>query len=140
MPVRTLTFVETANGATYTARTSIPPGARIVDVLLETFTAWTAATAPIDVGDSDAADALVGAADLASQQGVVGSGSGGTDWGNGLTDADGPYSAGGPGKLYPSGDLITAVVTPTVPGGPTGVSRVTILFEFAGSQRAAIVA
>ena len=51
---------------------------------------------------------------------------GGTDWGNGLNGTTGPFSAGGPGKLYPSGDVVTAVVTPTVPGGPTGISAITL--------------
>ena len=139
MPVRTLTFVETVAGVTYTAVTSVPKGARILDVLLETTAGWTAATADLDVGDSDAADALVGALDVSSQFGIAASGGGGTDWGNGLSDADGPYSSVGPGKLYPSGDIITAVITATVPGGPTGLSRVTILFEIAGAHRVATV-
>lgn len=139
MPVRTLTFTETVAGLTYTAVTSVPKGARILDVLLESTAAWTAATSDLDVGDSDAADALVQAQDMSAQFGQPAAGAGGTDWGNGLTGADGPFSATGPGKLYPSGDLITAVITATVPGGPTGISRVTILFEFAGAHRAATV-
>jgi hypothetical protein len=139
MPVRVLTLTETVAGVTYTATTSVPKGARILDVLTETTVAWTAATAPVDVGDGDGADSLIAAADLAAQQGAAATGLGGTDWGNGLTDADGPQSAGGPGKLYPNGGTIVAVCTPTVPGGPTGVSRITLLFEFAGATRAAVV-
>ncbi len=127
--IRRLVLTETATGVTYTARTSIPHGARLLDVYLETTAAWTAATCPVDVGDSDAADALVGAQNLKAQQGIPGSGAGGTDWGNGLSDSDGPISAGGPGKFYPSGDLVTVVASPTVPGGPTGLSYVTLLLE-----------
>lgn len=137
--LRTLTFTETALGVTYTARTSVPAGARLLDVLVETTTGWAAATAPLDVGDSDASDALIAAVDLKAAQGAAASGLGGTDWGNGLSDSDGPYSAAGPGKLYPSGDVITAVVAPTVPGGPTGVSKVTLVLELAGTVRAARV-
>jgi len=138
MPVRTLTFTETVAGLVYTAVTSIPKGARIIDVLIESTAAWTAATALLDVGDSDAADALIQAQDMTSQFGINAiAANGGTDWGNGLIQADGPYSSTGPGKLYPSGDIITAVITATVPGGPTGLSRVTILFEIAGAHRVA---
>ena len=138
--LRILTFTETDTGVTYTAKSSIPPGARLLDVLLETTVAWTAATAPVDVGDSDASDALVKAADLAAQQGIGAGGTGGTDWGNGLTGTDGPYQTGGAGKLYPNGDTITAVISPTVPGGPTGVSRITLMFDMSGTTRRAVVA
>lgn len=137
--IRLLTFTETVAGATYTAKTSIPKGARLLDVLLETTTAWTAATAPITIGDADAADSLVKAADLAAQQGIDANTQGGTNWGNGLNGTDGPVSAGGPGKLYPSGGLITAVCSPTVPGGPTGVSRVSFLIETASVNNPASV-
>ncbi len=140
MPVRTLTFTETQTGVGYTGVTSIPPGARLMDVLIETFTAWTAATAVLDLGDADGAEALVKDHAAKAAQGVAGAGTGGLDWGNGLTGATGPYSAGGPGKLYPTGDVLTAVITPTVAGGPTGISRVTIWYEFAGVQRVAAVA
>lgn len=140
MPIRVLTFTETVAGATYTARCSLPDGSRLLDVLLETTVAWTAATAPVDVGDADAADALVAATDLAAQQGIAATGLGGTDWGNGLVGADGPYSAGGPGKLYPAGAAIVAVITPTVPGGPTGISRVSLWYEAANVTRAAVPA
>lgn len=141
MPTRVLTFTETAAGVTYTASCSLPKGSRLLDVLVETTVAWTAATAPIDVGDADAADALVSGDDIAAQQGVTAAFNGsGTDWGNGLNGASGPYSASGPGKLYPNGAIITAVVTPTVPGGPTGISRITLWFEQAQNQyRAAVV-
>ena len=137
--IRTLTFTETSTGATYTARTSIPRGARLLEVFLETTVAWTAATAPVDVGDSDAADALVKAANLKAQQGIDSSGKGGTDWGNGLNGTTGPYSTGGPGKLYPAGDVITAVLSPTVPGGPTGVSRITLWIELNATTNPATV-
>jgi hypothetical protein len=137
MPVRTLTLTETVAGLTYTGRVSVPAGARVIDVLVETTAAWAAATAALDVGDSDANDALIGALSVSAQGAWVASANGGTDWGNGLTDNTGPYSAGGPGKLYPSGDTITAVVTATVPGGPTGHTVVTVLYEFAGVHRVA---
>lgn len=140
MPLRVLTLTETVDGATYTAVTSIPPNWRLMDVYLETDVAWTAATCPVDVGDLDGADSLAAAVDLASQQGIAGKDASGTDWGNGLTDADGPVSSSGPGKLYPSGSIITAVASPTVPGGPTGVSRVTLLLEAPTTQRRATVA
>lgn len=137
--IRTLRFTETIDGATYTASTSIPAGGRILDVLLETTAAWTAATAPLDVGDADASDALVGAEAMDGLVGKAAAGAGGTDWGNGLGDTDGPQSAGGPGKSYPAGGTITAVVTPTVPGGPTGLSAVTLLIELPGVSRRAVV-
>jgi hypothetical protein len=139
MPVRVLTFTETVAGVTYTAVTSLPKGSRLLDVLIETTVAWTAATAALDLGDVDASDALAAAVDLTSQFGVAGANQGGTDWGNGLTDSDGPYSATGPGKLYPAGSPITAAVTAGTPGGPTGISRVTLWYEFAGPSRAASV-
>jgi len=138
--VRSVTFTETVAGVTYTAVTSIPAGARLLDIAVETTAAWTAMTAPVDVGDSDATDALVKGHDLAAIQGaVLAAAGGGTDWGNGLIGATGPYSAGGPGKLYPTGDVITAVCSPTVPGGPTGVSKLTLIFELPGTSRAATV-
>lgn len=141
-----MTFTETVDGATYTASIDLPANTRLLDVLVETFTAWTAATAPLDVGDSDAADALASGLNVAAQMGVVGANATGTDWGNGLTGADGPYgyngtqaSTSGPGKLYPAGDTITAVITPTVPGGPTGVSRVTLIAQVEAAAVAAVV-
>lgn len=137
--VRTLTFVETVDGETYTARTSVPPGARLLDLLIETTEAWTAASADLDVGDSDASDALCSAVDLTS---VVFGDSyninfNGTAWGNAAGDGS-PTFVGGTGKLYPSGDLITAVVTAGTPGGPTGLSRVTLLLELPALQRRAV--
>lgn len=140
MPVRTLTFTETLDGVTYTAATSVPKGWRVLDVFVETTVGWTAATAPLDVGDSDANDALVAAVNLKAQQGIAGKDANGTDWGNGLSDADGPASAGGPGKLYPAGDTITAVATATVPGGPTGISRLTLWLEGPTVRRNAVAA
>lgn len=137
--IRELHFTETVDGVTYTAVTSMPAGARLLDILIETYTGWTAATADLDLGDSDANDALAAAVDLTGQMGVAGNGAGGTDWGNGLSDSDGPYSAGGPGKLYPNGDLITAVVTAGTPGGPTGFSRVSLLLELRGVSNPATV-
>ncbi len=128
--LRRLVLTETATGVTYTARTSIPAGGRLLDVLIETPDAWTAATCPIDVGDVDAADALVAAFDAANV-GYVNGRSGnyaGTAWG----DASGngaPYRALGTGKLYPTGSLITVVASPTVPGGPTGLTYVTLLID-----------
>jgi len=137
--LRTLSFTETIAGATYTASCSVPAGYRLIDLIIETTTAWTAATAPVDIGDSDGGDSLVQTLDLAPQGGVTAAGGGGTDWGNGLTGADGPYSAGGAGKLYATADTITAVVTPTVPGGPTGISRVTAWLEQSGAPRKTVV-
>lgn len=139
--IRTLTFTETATGVTYTAVTTVPAGSRLLDIYVETTVAWTAATATLDIGDSDAADSLAASAtaDLAAQQGIAGSAAGGTDWGNGLAAADGPISSAGPGKLYPTGDTITAVCAPTVPGGPTGVSKITLLLETPSVHRAATV-
>lgn len=137
--IRTLFFAETVAGATYTASVTVPAGARLLDVLVDTSVAWAAATAPIDVGDSDAADALVKNFDMAAQGGTAGKSKGGTDWGDGLTGNNGPLSAVGPGKLYPNGDTITAVVSPTVPGGPTGISSVSLLIEIPSTHRVAVV-
>ncbi len=138
--IRTLLFTEDDTSLTYTAEISIPVGARLLDIYVETDVAWTAATAPLDVGDSDASDALcdAGTVDLTGQQGIAGSACAGTDWGNGLTAADGPISNGGPGKLYPSGDTITAVATATVPGGPTGISRIVLFLQVPGPDRQAV--
>ena len=138
--VRTIRFTETADGATYTGKVSVPAGARLLDLLLETTVAWTAATAPLDVGDSDASDALIAAMDIA---GVTfgdsyGLNFNGTAWGNANNDG-GPAYNGGSGKLYPNGDTITAVITPTVPGGPTGISTVTLLLELGGVARGQVV-
>jgi hypothetical protein len=128
--IRTLTFTETAAGVTYTAFTSVPPGCRILDVLVETDAAWTAATAALDIGDSDASDALANAYDITAVGYVNSAGGplGGTAWGD-AGGGGGPYSNSGSGKLYPSGDIITAVVTAGTPGGPTGISRVCLLIE-----------
>lgn len=139
--MRRLVLTETASGLTYTAQTSVPVGARILDVLIETFTDWTAASLAIDVGDSDATDALVAAfaAETAAATFVNGSViSSGTAWGDaaGLGHA---YTDGGTGKLYPSGDLITVVGTATVPGGPTGLTYVTLLMELPGVVRQSVV-
>lgn len=134
--VRTLTFVETADGATYTARTTVPAGSRLLDVLIETTEAWTASSADLDVGDSDEADAIAAAVDLTSVTFVNGAASSGTAWGNAGGDGK-AYGDGGTGKLYPAGDLITAVVTAGSPGGPTGISAVTLVLEYAGAQRRA---
>ena len=41
--MRRVVLTETASGLTYTAQTSVPAGARIVDVLVETTAAWAAA-------------------------------------------------------------------------------------------------
>lgn len=147
MSLRTLTFTETVDGVTYTARTSLPVGARLLDVLLETTEAWTAASADLDVGDADAADALITAYDLTSVafKNADGSGAVGGAWGNDGGDGA-PYGGsdnsggGGSGKLYPNGATITAVVTAGTPGGPTGLSSVSLLFEFAGARRAAVAA
>lgn len=129
MPTRVLTFTETATGVTYTAKCSLPPGSRLLDVLIETTVAWTAATAPLDVGDSDAADALVQALNVAAQDFTsAGAKTSGTAWGDSGGNGS-AYLSSGSGKLYPSGATITAVISPTVPGGPTGVSRVTLWFE-----------
>jgi hypothetical protein len=137
--LRTLSIVETDAGLTYTARASVPAGARLLDVLIESSAAWTAATADLDVGDLDGADALIASADITGTDGSAAEGLGGTDWGFGRDGTNGPYSASGPGKLYPSGSTITAVVTATVPGGPTGISLVTLLLELPGTHRAATV-
>lgn len=141
MPVRTLTFAETASGVTYTAVTSIPPGARLLDVLVETTAAWTAATADLTIADNEAEDALASAYDITSEGFSTAANTGGTAWGNG--DGDGaPYSAGegsGTGKLYPTGSEITAVVTAGTPGGPTGVTVVTLVLETPTTARRATV-
>ena len=137
MPIRVITIAETVAGLTYTGRTTLPPGSRLIDVMIESDTAWTAAVAALDLGDVDAADALAAAVDVTAQFGAAGAGQGGTDWGNGLTDSDGPYSAAGPGKWYPNGTTVTAVVTAGTPGGPTGQSRVTLWYEPGGFYRAA---
>lgn len=136
--IRTLFFTETVAGATYTASVTVPAGARLLDVLVDTSVAWTAVTAPIDVGDSDASDALVNGFDMAAQGGTAAKSKGGTDWGDGLSGNNGPLSAVGPGKFYPNGDTITAVCSPTVPGGPTGVSSVSLLLEIPSTHRAAV--
>lgn len=122
---RTIEITETVDGATYTGSVSVPKGWRVMDLLVETFTAWTAATADVDVGDSDAADALLTAQDLTSVFFASGGNLHGSAWGNAAGDGE-PYGAGGTGKLYPNGDTITAVVTAGTPGGPTGVSRATV--------------
>lgn len=137
MPTRVLTLTETVDGVTYTASTSLPKGARLLDALVETPAEWTA-TAALDLGDGDAADALISALDVAPF--LFSSGDhGGTAWG----DANGngnAYSNSGTGKVYPAGATITAVITAGAPGGPTGLTRVTLLYEFAGLTRAAVVA
>ena len=127
--IRTMTFTETVAGITYTATTSVSPGYRLLDVLVETDTAWTAATAALTIGDSDATDSLVKALSVKAQGGTAAKSKSGTNWGNGLNGTNGPYSAAGPGKLYPSGSIITAIVTAGTPGGPTGISRVQLLME-----------
>lgn len=126
--IRTLTFAETASGATYSAVTSVGPGMRIVDVLIETDIAWTAATAALSIGDSDAADALCGAVDVTGLLYVAADSQGGTAWGDAGGDGA-PYSSKGTGKLYPAGDIITAIITAGTPGGPTGITRVDLLLE-----------
>lgn len=137
--LRTILLTETVDGATYTGSVSVPAGWRVLDLLVETFVAWTAATADLDVGDSDAADALAAAFDLTGVTFQSGTGVGGTTWGNADGDGD-PYSGSGTGKLYPAGETITAVVTSTTPGGPTGISRVTLWMEPAGVTRRAVAA
>lgn len=138
--MRRLVLTETATGVTYTARTSIPAGARILDVLIETTAAWTASTCPISVGDSDAADALVQAYDAAAVTFLndLGGTFGGTAWGDAAGNGT-AYSSSGTGKLYPTGDLITVVASPTVPGGPTGLTYVTLLLELPSVVRQAAV-
>lgn len=139
--MRRLVLTETASGLTYTAVTSVPVGARILDVLVETTAAWAAATVTVDVGDSDGADSLAAAVDVSAVLYANDSGGtfGGTAWGD--TGGDGKsYSGGGSGKLYPAGDLITVTATATVPGGPTGLTYVTLLMETASVvQRASVV-
>lgn len=127
--LKVISIVETVAGVTYTGQTSIPAGARVMDAYLETTSAWTAGTAPCDVGDSDAVDALAAAVDIAGVGITDGATGAGTDWGNGLTAVNGPISALGAGKLYLNDDTVTAVVSPTVPGGPTGASRVILWVE-----------
>lgn len=137
MPLRILRFAETVDGATYTARTNVPKGARLMDILAETTAAWTAATALLSVGDSDGADSLVQDQGVADLGGVNGKGMArGADW---STDGN-PYGDGNAGKLYVAGDTITAVVVATVPGGPTGLSSVVLWFEPQGAGQLATVA
>lgn len=138
-----MAFTETVAGLVYTGSVSIPAGARVLDILVETSAAWTAATADLDVGDSDATDALASALDVSAVAYQSGNTLlGGTAWGdaggNGDTYAGG--TAGGTGKLYPAGDVLTAVITATVPGGPTGHTAVTVLYEFPGVHRLALAA
>jgi hypothetical protein len=136
MPLRILRFAETVDGVTYTARTNIPKGARLLDILMETTVGWTAATASLDVGDSDGADSLINGQDISNVDGVtIDSAAGGTYW----ASPPNPYSGSGTGKLYPAGDSITAVVTATVPGGPTGLSSVALWFEPQGAGQLATV-
>lgn len=140
--MRRLVLTETATGTTYTAETSIPVGARITDVLIETFAAWTAGSIAVDVGDSDDPQALIAAYDLTGAAYSTAANGSGTAWGDSSGNGA-PYSAAlgvGTGKLYPSGDLITVVGTAGTPGGPTGLTYVTLLIEQASVVRQASVA
>jgi len=139
--MRRIVLTETASGLTYTAQTSVPVGARITDVLIESLAGWTAATITVDVGDSDASDALVAAYDVSSAGFSTAANGSGTAWGDAAGNGA-PYSTAagvGTGKLYPAGDLITVVGTATVPGGPTGLTYVTLLMEPASVVRQATV-
>jgi hypothetical protein len=137
MPLRILRFNETASGATYTARTNIPKGARLIDIFAETTVGWTAATANLDLGDSDGADSLITSMDMTSpvSVNVKGSGASGSKW----ASPPDPYSDQGAGILYPAGDTITAVITAGTPGGPTGLSSVVLWFEPQGAGQLANV-
>lgn len=137
--IRTLLFTQTETGVTYTAVTSIPAGARLMDLDIETFTAWTCSTAAISIGDADAANSLVSAASVKALQGIPAKAKGGTNWGNGLSGTTGPISALGPGKLYPNGGIITAIVTVGTPSGETGVTRITLWIETPSVEREASV-
>jgi len=140
--MRRIVLTESASGLTYTARTSVPVGARIVDVLIEQLAAWTAATITVDVGDSDAPDALVAAYDISGAGFSTAANASGTAWGDAFGNGA-PYSDPaqlGTGKLYPTGDLINIVATATVPGGPTGLTYVTLLMETGSVIRQAEVA
>jgi len=135
MPLRVLRFVETVDGATYTAVTNLPRGSRLIDILMETTVAWTAATADLDIGDFNGADTLMSAADLTSTFSASVGSSGASGWAN----PPNPYSNSGAGILYPNGTPITAVVTATTPGGPTGISQVCLFFEPVGAGQLARV-
>jgi len=140
--MRRLVLTETASGLTYTAQTSVPVGARILDVLFETVEAWTAATIAVSVGDSDGAHSLAASFDASSVIFSTAANGSGDGWGNAGGDG-GPYSAGegsGTGKLYPNGDLVTVQGIATTPGGPTGLTYVTLLMELPSVIRQATVA
>lgn len=137
--IRTLNFTQTETGTVYTAHTSIPAGARLMDLDLETFAAWTCSTAAISIGDADGAATLVSAANIKAQQGIPAKAKGGTNWGNGLVGTTGPISALGPGKLYPTGGPITAVLTVGTPSGETGITVVSLWIEMPTVVRAASV-
>lgn len=140
--MRRIVLTETASGLTYTAQTSVPVGARILDVLVETTAAWSAATIAVDVGDSDASDALASAVDASGVVFSSGVNNGGTAWGNAGGDgaAYSDTASGGTGKLYPAGDIITVVGTATTPAGPTGLTYVTLLLETASVVKQSTVA
>jgi hypothetical protein len=139
--MRRIVLTETASGLTYTGVTSVPAGARITDVLMETFSAWAAATLDIVVGDSDAPDALIGNTDVSAVGFATAAPNGGSAWGDSGGNGN-PYSNAmglGTGKLYPSGDLITVIGTATTPAGPTGLTYVTLLIELGSIVRQSTV-
>jgi hypothetical protein len=136
--MRRIVLTETASGLTYTGVTSVPAGARIVDVLVETTAAWAAATVAVDIGDSDDPQALAAAYDISSVVYDTGVNTNGTAWGD-ASGTGNPYSAQGTGKLYPAGDLITVVGTATTPAGPTGLTYVTLLMELGSIVRQSTV-
>lgn len=124
------TFVETANGGTYTGTVVVPVGATVLDVIWRNTALWTASvSASVVVGDGDDPDGYIAATDLkaAPLADVLGARYGFSSKET-LGATIGVYK-GGAGKYCAAQKTITATVTTVDAGaGTAGRSRLLVVY------------
>jgi hypothetical protein len=123
-------FVEIAGAGIYTGAVPVPPGASILDIIVDAIAEWTAATsAALDVGDEADPDGHYAAVDLKATDLVAGESLSFAQSGG----KAGAYNAGSNthwlNRYSATARVISGVVTTVGETGDAGRTRMTVVYQ-----------